>query len=178
MTRVAVPKAVVVSRAMSLIQRASEGSSKLNWHWLIGSPGVHRMIDIFDYVELAVILEARSCSTIGSRSRGCRGQFRATGSTLSACRGAVDQACFGDRWTGSEMDSTESHCLTARGPLPESAHHSTRPSLTQKWQRHAFTWRTDGSTVGRPSQSIMVLHRGRRFFDMESMIFSPHPPGH
>lgn len=64
------------------------------------------------------------------------------------------------------------------GSLPESAHHSTRPFLIQKWHRHSFTWRIDGFTVGRPSQSMMVFHRGRRLLDIESMIFSPHPPGH
>jgi hypothetical protein len=40
-----------------------------------------------------------------------------------------------------------------------------------------LTCRTDGSTVGRPNQSIRTLHRGCLRADIDSMTFSPQPPG-
>lgn len=63
-------------------------------------------------------------------------------------------------------------------PRPVSRHHSTRPPLIQKWQRHAFNWWTDGLTLGRRSQSSETAQRGLRVVLRESCSFSPQPPGH
>ena len=51
---------------------------------------------------------------------------------------------------------------------PVLPHQRTKPRVIQKWHRQSLSCRTDGETLGRPSQSRRTCQCGLRFGDRES----------